>query len=317
MKFVILRSTLLFFLSCGLIYAQKSEIVEYIDDYKEIAINKMESHGIPAAITMAQAILESGYGTSRLATKGNNHFGIKCHSTWEGGKIYHDDDKQGECFRKYISPEQSFEDHSLFLVKNRRYAPLFKLGVQDYQGWAYGLKRAGYATNPDYAERLIEIIHKYDLHNLPYRGTSRGFAQTSSSPTGGATPGAFSPNSNSGSGYKYNQRVKVHPNRIKFIFAHNNDTFETLSARYDIPIKDLVEWNDFDYQRKLKKGDVIFLQEKRIRGHKVSHVIKEGETLHSISQRFGIQLAYLKKRNSLSTDEAIAAGETLYLRGYK
>lgn len=139
---------------------------DYINTYTKIAIEQEKQYGIPACITLAQGILESGSGRSRLATEANNHFGIKCHNDWKGKKIYKDDDKKNECFRVYDNAEQSYIDHSLFLVGKKRYADLFKLKITDYKGWAKGLKQAGYATNPKYPQLLIDIIELYDLANI-------------------------------------------------------------------------------------------------------------------------------------------------------
>ena len=154
---------LLFFLSISLNVYSNEKTLKYIEKYSEIAVNEMNKYNIPASITLAQGILESGNGLSKLALEGKNHFGIKCHSSWEGNRIYHDDDEKIECFRKYKSVKQSFEDHSLFLVNSKRYSSLFMLEISDYKGWAKGLKKAGYATNPKYADLLINIIEKYNL----------------------------------------------------------------------------------------------------------------------------------------------------------
>ena len=138
--------------------------VDYIGKYKDIAIDKMVTYNIPASITLAQGILESGNGLSTLAKKSNNHFGIKCHSGWKGKKVYHDDDKRNECFRKYDSPEGSFDDHSLFLTGRGRYEFLFDLEPDDYKGWAKGLKKAGYATDRKYPKKLIAFIETFELY---------------------------------------------------------------------------------------------------------------------------------------------------------
>lgn len=159
---VVLSAVFLF--SVHLLVAQGFSRVQYINTYKDIAIRQMNAYGIPASIILAQACLESGNGNSRLAVKGNNHFGIKCHNTWKGKRIYHNDDMRGECFRRYSNAEDSFKDHSEFLKNSRRYQSLFDLKKTDYKAWAHGLKAAGYATNPKYAQMLIEIIEKNDLH---------------------------------------------------------------------------------------------------------------------------------------------------------
>jgi len=139
---------------------------EYIDTFGEIAQNEMKAYGIPASITLAQGLLESGFGQGELTRKTNNHFGIKCHTGWEGEYAHHDDDEKGECFRKYNHPMYSFRDHSLFLTSRARYASLFELRPNDYRGWAHGLKAAGYATDRRYPHKLIELIERYDLYRL-------------------------------------------------------------------------------------------------------------------------------------------------------
>lgn len=165
-----MRKTILLFLLTAVISAfaapdaGKTPQVKYIDRYSALAIDEMYRSGVPASITLAQGLLESRYGLSELATKGNNHFGIKCHNNWQGGKVYHDDDKKGECFRKYDSPEESFRDHSDFLRYRDRYKFLFDLEVNDYKGWAHGLKKAGYATDPAYPAKLIKLIEDYKLY---------------------------------------------------------------------------------------------------------------------------------------------------------
>lgn len=159
---VVLSAVFLF--SVHLLVAQGITRGQYINTYKDIAIRQMNAYGIPASIILAQACLESGNGNSRLAVKGNNHFGIKCHNTWKGKRIYHNDDSRGECFRRYSNAEDSFKDHSEFLKNSRRYQSLFDLKKTDYKAWAHGLKAAGYATNPKYAQMLIDIIEKNELH---------------------------------------------------------------------------------------------------------------------------------------------------------
>jgi len=159
------RLLILFLILGHHLFSQNMSRSEYIERYKREAISQMKKYNIPASITLAQAILESADGNSELAKNSNNHFGIKCHSSWEGEKVYHDDDEEGECFRAYDNIEQSFEDHSKFLLKER-YADLFKLNIEDYKSWARGLKKAGYATNPDYAKHLIRIIEDNDLSQI-------------------------------------------------------------------------------------------------------------------------------------------------------
>lgn len=153
---------------------EKTPQVRYIEKYSSLAVDEMYRSGVPASITLAQGLLESRYGQSELATKGNNHFGIKCHNNWQGGKVYHDDDKKGECFRKYDSPEESFRDHSDFLRYRDRYKFLFDLEVNDYKGWAHGLKKAGYATDPAYPSKLIKLIEDYGLYRYDVEPSDYG-----------------------------------------------------------------------------------------------------------------------------------------------
>ncbi|MEE2931726.1 MAG: glucosaminidase domain-containing protein [Bacteroidota bacterium] len=152
-------------------YSQKNKTELYIEKYKDLAIDEMNNYGIPASITLSQGILESGNGESRLALEANNHFGIKCHNEWNGEKIYADDDEKGECFRKYSTVFNSYRDHSIFLSERKRYTSLFDLSPKAYKKWAKGLKKAGYATNPDYAKKLIKLIKKYNLNQYDVAGT--------------------------------------------------------------------------------------------------------------------------------------------------
>ena len=295
----------------SIVAQQKREALVYIQKYKDISIQEMNRTGIPASITMAQAILESGYGKSILTLKSNNHFGIKCHTSWTGQKTYHNDDRKGECFRVYDRPEDSYINHSDFLTKNSRYKFLFRLPKDDYASWAYGLQEAGYATSKTYARRLIDLIERYELDKLDKGGwKNKGgdlfvseeeiFAQRGSSVYSKRT--------------KSNNRVMVHPNRVKFVYAKSGDTFATLSKRFNISIEKLVEYNDFDYSKPIKKGAIIFLQKKRIRGHRELYVSKSGDTMHGISQKFAIQMSYLYKRNEMRPGDKLRAGMTLNLR---
>lgn len=301
-------SCVLFF-SLGLYSQQRKEIVVYIHKYKDIAVKEMERVGIPASITMAQGILESGYGKSTLSVKSNNHFGIKCHSSWTGAKTYHDDDRRGECFRVYDHPNASYVNHSKFLTSNSRYGFLFRLPKDDYASWAYGLQEAGYATSKTYASKLIELIERYDLDKLDSRryvgmGDKNSFFATDAELQQGAS------SSSRGS----SDRVMVHPNRVKFVYAKSGDTFESLSKRFSISVDDIMNYNDFTYSKPLKKGNIVFLQKKRMRGHRELYVSKSGDTMHRVAQKFAIQVAYLYKRNDMKPGANLRAGTTLNLR---
>lgn len=266
--------------------------LEYIQQYKPLAIEEMKTFKIPASIKLAQAVLESADGTSTLATKANNHFGIKCHREWKGQTIYHDDDQKNECFRKYKSVEESYRDHSLFLSERQRYHKLFTLPTDDYKAWAYGLKEAGYATNPRYPELLIKIIEDYQLHIIDQEAL--------------------------GSIVVSEKRLKYHENRIKYVIANAGDSWESIAAEFDTKVDYLLKYNELNYSYALKPGDIVFLQPKRSRSRKVkTYTVKEDDNMHQISQQFGIKLKYLYKRNNMNAGQQPQVGEILYLRGYK
>ena len=202
------------------ILSTKEKIEIYIDQYSSIAKDEMKAHKIPASIILAQGILESGMGYSRLAKEGNNHFGIKCHKDWSGEKIYHDDDEKGECFRVYKNVASSFRDHSLFLKNRQRYSPLFKMKLSNYKGWAKGLKKAGYATDPGYAEKLISLVERFEL----MRFDSKIFKR---------------------------QIEKYTPNKLSPNFIHKvkkGDTLYSVSKQYGVAIENLVKFNDIKNQ---------------------------------------------------------------------
>lgn len=260
---------------------------DYINKYKKIAIHEMKEYGIPASIKLAQGILESSSGKSPLAKESKNHFGIKCHNSWTGETITHDDDEDDECFRVYDDEKNSFEDHSKFLTDNPRYQDLFKLDARDYKSWAKGLKAKGYATNPAYADKLIEIIERYRLYEYDNALEINGVD------------------------------VLLHPNRIKYIKAAEGQSFENIADNFGVSVQDLIDYNDWDISVKPKMGDIIFLQEKRNYGHSKTHTVREGETLHMIAQLNGIKLKSLFKRNNLKVGFQLKEGAKLVLRKYR
>lgn len=276
---------------------------EYIDMYKDISMQEMKRSGIPASITLAQGIIESGSGNSRLATKANNHFGIKCHD-WKGPSVKHDDDARNECFRKYKNAEQSYKDHSDFLTSKSRYAGLFELAPNDYKGWARGLKKAGYATSPTYAKALINTIEELELYNYDKMVLS----------------GVDSPRKNSriASGEKIasGREVKFN-NRIKYILAKENDSFETLAEELYMMSWQLPRYNEMPRDKKLNAGEIIYLQPKRnkaTRLHK-THTVKQGESLHDISQKYGVKEYKLRERNNIPNETEPKPGVVILLRG--
>lgn len=329
-KFFILS---LMLINLSSLWAQKITNEQYITIYKLIAIQEMFDYKIPASITLAQGILESGSGNSRLATKANNHFGIKCHSDWKGKKVYHDDDEKNECFRKYPQVEDSYRDHSLFLSKKKRYADLFDLKLTNYKGWAKGLKKAGYATSTKYPTLLINLVEKYDLNQydqisekdfhkmvevanadprnqsiIPeqYQSKIKPIPTPTPSPVVSQKPIA-----------KGSYHEVLYHNRVKYIVIRQGDTPEKISNEFDIWLKQIYKFNDLEEESKLRKGMVIYLQPKRRKGDVKYHVVDGSETLRDISQRHGIKLSWLIKRNHLHPNSKLRKGQKLWLRKTK
>jgi LysM repeat protein len=284
---------------------------EYIKQFAPMAIRQMEQMGVPASIILAQGMLESDNGNSTLAVKGNNHFGIKCHKTWSGPKMYHDDDAKGECFRKYASAEQSYKDHSEFLRGARRYAFLFDLETTDYKGWAYGLKKAGYATNPRYAEMLIKIIEDNKLYLF-----DRGVKVLVESPTKGMGQLIDADNFTID---LYKQRSVYTRNRIKYIKVKEGDTYQTLTKELQLMPWQLASYNDMDRNAKLEAGQELYIQPKRRRAevNHAIHVAEEGETMYSISQLYGIKLKSLYRKNRMEPGTNPEPQQKIYLRKKK
>lgn len=268
---------------------------DYVETYSAMAIEQQRAHGIPASITLAQGLLESAAGKSTLATKGNNHFGIKCHNGWEGKTMVKSDDAPDDCFRVYDDVAESFEDHSRFLLR-KRYERLFKLDPTDYAGWAKGLKSCGYATDPHYADRLVTIIERYSLHNFD---TEAGIhdEETINFITGSLR--------------------STHPIRksrgLYYVVAYPGDTYSTIAKEFHIKAKKLMKLNDVGHDREIKAWEEVYLQEKLdvAQDGATKVTIGEGESMHSISQRFGIKLSALKSLNKGARDRS---GTVLRLR---
>ena len=274
-----------------MIWSQKITREEYINKYQKSAINQMKKYKIPASITLAQGILESNNGNSRLATKANNHFGIKCHSSWNGKKIYADDDKKNECFRSYKNVANSFEDHSLFLTKYDRYKFLFDYKLTDYKSWAKGLKKAGYATNKKYADILIKIIEENKLYKFDnYKKSNSNYLN------------------------KKRRNIYLHSNRIKYVKAKNDESLLDISNELDIRLWQLYRYNDIDKDYVLTEKEILFIQPKRNKSRTYTHIVKEGETLRTISQNYGVKIKKLKKRNKFIMNSPIKSGDKIRLR---
>lgn len=281
--------------------AKNQRYLDYIDQYKDLAIEEMLRYDIPASITLAQGLLESGAGRSELAVKGNNHFGIKCHG-WTGRSVYHDDDEEQECFRAYDNARDSYEDHSKFLRSGKRYAFLFQLDRSDYKGWARGLKSAGYATSPTYANSLIKIIETYKLYKYDSARSYDKFMV------------AHQPKNVTGSMQTSLHTIKM-CNKNYYVVARNGDTFRSIGKELDLSARKLARYNERSRKDVLKDGDIVYLKKKRTKAdksfRKVPHVVKNGESMYSIAQKYGIRLKSLYEKNDLDTDYQIKVGDTL------
>ena len=272
----------------------------YIDQYKDLAIEQMLKYNIPSSITLSQGLLESGAGRSWLTKSSNNHFGIKCHG-WTGRRVFHDDDERGECFRAYDNPRQSFEDHSRFLATQSRYARLFNYSRTDYKSWARGLKQCGYATNPQYASKLIQIIELYNLNQYDKAKKFDQFMVKHSTEDGVAPDGNF-------------HVIKAY-NKNYYVIARKGDSFQSLSKELCIGKRKLAKYNERSYKEELAAGDVIYLKKKRKKATKEyknrPHIVQIGESMYLISQKYGIRLSSLYKKNHLSPDYQIKVGDKL------
>ena len=292
----------------------------------------MKDYGIPASITLAQGVLESAAGTSDLAREANNHFGIKCHSDWKGKPFYKDDDKKQECFRSYPSVEQSFDDHSAFL-KKERYAGLYSLKITDYKSWAKGLKKCGYATDPQYAERLINLIEKYSLHdydtekykdkpsvthterkskerNIEEKHNEKSYVsqtQTVVSPREGEFRQVD---------YPYTQRPVYINNNVYFIIAKKSDTFYGIAVDVQLTIGQLRKYNDVPYlSYEPSEGEIVYISNKAKQSDKTrEHVVKRGESLRDIAQIYACSEKALRKINALTKDDEVREGDRIKLR---
>ena len=306
----------IFFFGQVALAQMKLSAEDYISIYKDIAIREMKRSGIPASITLAQGILESGNGNSVLATQANNHFGIKCHG-WEGKKYYHDDDKKDECFRVYKSSEQSYFDHSEFLRTRSRYAFLFKLDINDYKGWAYGLKKAGYATNPKYPQLLISLVERYELNqydNPDYKEEKlKEPAIARKEREENEHSAAQDRNSDRRRQQVALRKGEFEINNVKVIQAGKGDTPLEIATLYRIPLGRLLAFNDMDKNAPLQEGDYVYLERKRNKAKSDYHIVEKGETMQSISQQYGIKLKKLYRRNKIDPSQEPEVGEKLYL----
>lgn len=289
----------------------QQERAAYRDKYAAMAVEQMKLHGVPASITLAQGMLESANGKSRLATEGNNHFGIKCHG-WKGKKMYHDDDRRGECFRVYRNPKHSFEDHSLFLRGARRYASLFDLKTTDYKGWAKGLSKAGYATDKSYAKRLIQIIEEEGLAVY-----DKGVVPEVASPTEGTGRVALAKEESEFVIRLEGDREVYRRNRIEYVVVGSHDTYASLTRRLQMMPFELKKYNELPERVLPPPGTELYIQPKRWKAEKNHsvHVVEEGETMYSIGQKYGVKTKWLYWRNRMKKPEEPEVGQIIFLRG--
>lgn len=285
---------------------------DYIEKYKNDAIKDMQRTGVPASITLAQGLFESESGNSDLAREANNHFGIKCHNEWTGETFHKDDDAKNECFRKYNSVLESFDDHSNFLRTRTRYAFLFELDIADYKSWARGLKKAGYATNPEYANKLIKIIEDFQLHelekgaqNLPLTASAKNDSPKSlhknkTQPIAAEKPAAKE--------YLHSQ------NDVPYILAKAGDSYFSIANENNMRLWQVLKYNDAEKTDIPQEGDIVYIMPKRTSAKEQFHIVKEGEDLHYISQLYAVKLKKLYRRNHLSSEDKLREGQKIVLR---
>ncbi len=310
MKYTLIFTLLIFVLTAA--EAQNAR-QDYIKQYQLLAIKEMGRSGIPASIKMAQAVLESGNGNSELSRKSNNHFGIKCKRHWKGKKVYYDDDRKNECFRKYRTVEDSYIDHTNFLMSNPRYAFLFELPPDDYRGWAKGLKQAGYATARHYDKSLIKIIEENKLYRLDHKE-------------------AFEPLQAQYENQKLNEgmsdRITINPfkshevitiNGLEAVIARKGDTYEIIAQEMDMKPWEIYKFNDRPEGYKPRAREVVYIEKKKRRAprNQLTHIAQQGETMHYISQLYGIRLKPLIRRNRMDLGQQPQPGEVVNLRKRK
>ena len=302
-------------LTTAMVWGQKLTRTEYIEKYAETAVREMKATGIPASITLAQGCLESGNGNSTLATKANNHFGIKCHKNWKGKTIRHDDDEKNECFRSYRSADESFRDHSDFLRYSDRYAALFNLELTDYKGWAYGLQKAGYATARTYAESLIRIIEENELYRYD-KLDRKAREELPPTPMEAEFSTAFKPYP----GHKLytaslGREIRT-TNGVAWIIARDGDTYAGLAKEFNLFRSEILRFNDRSRNTALQPGEVVYVEAKKRESAKNldKHVVEEGETMRGLAQRYAVKMKKLYQYNAMRPGTEPEPGTILNLR---
>jgi LysM repeat protein len=290
---------------------------KYISQYMHLAVQEEKDYHIPASITLAQALLESNAGQSKLARQANNHFGIKCHSGWEGKFVYQNDEKKGECFRKYKHAGDSYKDHSAFLSERAHYAPLFSLKKDDYKGWAKGLQKCGYATDREYANKLIRIIETYQLYRYNAENSKKGLSlfRKISRPKIEQPPAPENiPATGEANTPLLRASYKIHG--LIYVVARSGDSFEKIAEDMGFKTKELLKYNEAPADFPLRKGDIVYLEKKKRKADKstLNHQVQSGESMHQISQRYGIRVRNLYELNGKTPDYVPTVGDMLKLR---
>ncbi|MFI5164416.1 MAG: glucosaminidase domain-containing protein [Bacteroidia bacterium] len=289
---------------------------DYINIFYEDAVKEMIENGVPASVTLAQGMLESGYGNSPLAVYANNHFGLKCHKEWEGSTFSMDDDEKNECFRKYDNVIESYFDHSLFLKTRERYSFLFNLSLTDYSGWARGLKDAGYATHPNYATDIVDIIEKYRLYELDRNGFIPEVTEINAYKN--STSEKLLKMKKENSVNKINNKHTILKfNKSECVIVKPGDTYMNIAREFSMSTGSLKKNNDFDFKKELLAGEKIYLKPKRSKGPERFHMVSKGETMEYISQLYGIKLNSLYEKNRMKPGTQPKADDILYLRKRK
>jgi len=325
--------------------SDKSPQALYIEKFSSLAIEEMYRSGVPASITLAQGLLESRNGLSELAVEANNHFGIKCHN-WAGAKIFYDDDQRNECFRRYSSPEESFRDHSDFLRYRDRYKFLFNLEPGDYKGWAHGLRKAGYATDPAYPQKLIKLIEEYELYRFDVKADASALVEPTAdktkmtkeerralkqsrkearkearkelpeAPDKIEQPKPLLPSS--GEVFRFPLSRQMYSlNGVPFIYAAEGETYAGIAEANNLFLKEILKYNDLDYETDLKPGTIVYLQSKKNQAaHGMSMHIVDGEDvgLWELSQRFGVKVQSLARMNGVAVNHVFSDGQIIKLR---
>lgn len=281
---------------------RNKQFMAYIDQFKWVAMDHQKRFSIPSSITLAQGLLESGAGNSRLTKESNNHFGIKCHNGWTGPKVFHDDDIKNDCFRSYNKADESYEDHSIFLSRNPRYSSLFALNIRDYRSWAAGLQQAGYATDKSYANKLIKVIEDFQLYQYDNLVMAKADPKHS--------------DHKSHSKKAVLQRQTFISNDLLYVVAKRGETFASIADQMGFSEKALEKYNEAPADFPLNDGDIVYLQKKnkKVKSGYLTHTVQPGESMHSISQTFGIRMKYLYKINNLDGEYVPQDGDVLKLK---